>query len=101
MGVNKSIYVFGGYTDRHKEVTYLDTAARFDTLTGSWTFLSPMEYARSGGQVHTVDNFFERFVLILLRDRSLTFELAALNKRERFKMGVRTKRTGFVQVTQS
>ena len=51
VGVNKSIYVFGGYTDRHKEVTYLDTAARFDTLTGSWTFLSPMEYARSGGQV--------------------------------------------------
>ena len=51
VGVNKSIYVFGGYTDRNKEVRYLDTAARFDTIDGTWKFLSPMEYARSGGQV--------------------------------------------------
>ena len=33
----------------------------------------------------------------MLQDCSLTFELAALKYRERLKLGVRLKRTGFVQ----
>ena len=45
------VYVFGGYTDRYKEiVTYLDSAAKFDTKTLKWTNLCPMECSRSGGQ---------------------------------------------------
>ena len=44
------IYVFGGYTDRFKEVTYLDSAAKFDTKSLKWSTLCPMECSRSGGQ---------------------------------------------------
>jgi len=44
------IYIFGGYTDRYKEVRYFDTAAKFDTLSSKWEMLSPMTHARSGGQ---------------------------------------------------
>lgn len=49
-GVKTDIFVFGGYTDARKEVRYLDTACRFDTLSGKWSLLSPMECSRSGGQ---------------------------------------------------
>ena len=35
-GVGHSIFVFGGYTDRHKEVSYLNTAMKFDVKTGGW-----------------------------------------------------------------
>ena len=48
--VDDDLYVFGGYTDRHKEVRYFDTAAKFDTLTNQWQILSPMNHSRSGGQ---------------------------------------------------
>ena len=48
LGAN--IYVFGGYTDRSKEVTYLDSAAKFDTKALKWTTLCPMDCSRSGGQ---------------------------------------------------
>ena len=47
---DSTIYVFGGYTDEKKEVSYLDSAAKFDTKTLKWTSLSPMECSRSGGQ---------------------------------------------------
>lgn len=49
-GVANDVYVFGGYTDRHKEVRYFDTAAKFDTFTQKWHILSPMNHSRSGGQ---------------------------------------------------
>ena len=49
-GVGNNVYIFGGYTDRHKEVRYFDTAVRFDTLSNKWHLLSPMSYSRSGGQ---------------------------------------------------
>lgn len=49
-GVENDLYVFGGYTDRHKEVRYFDTAAKFDTFTQKWHLLSPMTHSRSGGQ---------------------------------------------------
>ena len=49
-GVGNDVYVFGGYTDRHKEVRYFDTAVKFDTLANKWHLLSPMTHSRSGGQ---------------------------------------------------
>lgn len=49
-GIGRFLHVFGGYSDRHKEVRYLSTAAKFDTDTNKWSWLSPMEHSRSGGQ---------------------------------------------------
>jgi hypothetical protein len=51
-GVGSSLYVFGGYTDRHKpeQVRYFDSAARFDTTLAKWQPLAPMTHSRSGGQ---------------------------------------------------
>ena len=40
---------------RHKEVTYFDTAAKFNVLTNQWHFLSPMNQGRSGGQATHVN----------------------------------------------
>ena len=50
VGVGYELFVFGGYTDRHKEVRYFDTAAKFDTSSLKWHLLSPMTHCRSGGQ---------------------------------------------------
>jgi len=50
VGVGHEVFVFGGYTDRHKEVRYFDTAAKFDTNSLKWHLLSPMTHGRSGGQ---------------------------------------------------
>ena len=49
-GVESDLYVFGGYTDRDKEVRYFDSAAKFNTDTLKWHILSPMNESRSGGQ---------------------------------------------------
>lgn len=54
-GVQDAVFVFGGYTDRCKEVRYFDTAAKFDTLTHKWHLLSPMTHSRSGGQACHAD----------------------------------------------
>lgn len=50
VGVGDEVFVFGGYTDRHKEVRYFDAAAKFDTFSLKWSILSPMTHSRSGGQ---------------------------------------------------
>lgn len=44
------IYIFGGYSDRSKEVTYMDTASSFDCVSLRWTPLRSMGFSRSGGQ---------------------------------------------------
>ena len=44
VGVGHEVFVFGGYTDRHKEVRYFDTAAKFDTNSLKWHLLSPMTH---------------------------------------------------------
>ena len=56
-----NIYVFGGYTDRSKQVTYLDSAAKFDTKALKWTTLCPMECSRSGGQACYFDGHIYLF----------------------------------------
>jgi len=49
--VNQCIYVFGGHVQKGKEeVSFLNTAAKFDTVTGTWASLSPMGYARGNGK---------------------------------------------------
>ncbi len=53
--IGDDIFVFGGYTDKHKEVCYMDTAAKFNTVDHQWSLLSPMNSARSGGQACYTD----------------------------------------------
>ena len=70
-GLGSDIYVFGGYTDAHKEVTYLNSASKFDTLNGTWTSLSVMERSRSGGQACAMDGNIYLFGGLCSRRRAL------------------------------
>jgi len=66
-----NIYVFGGYTDRSKQVTYLDSAAKFDTKALKWTTLCPMECSRSGGQACYLDGHIYLFGGLCSRRRAV------------------------------
>ncbi len=49
--VDQCIYVFGGYVKKgREEAIYLNTAAKFDTVKGTWASLSPMGSNRGYGK---------------------------------------------------
>ena len=59
VGVGHEVFVFGGYTDRHKEVRYFDTAAKFDTNSLKWHLLSPMTHGFVENHVYCIVSIFK------------------------------------------